>query len=285
MANFSTPDKISDFYSYDANVDVYYKLDETSYHTFSDCNLRINAWNNNNTQVLTDYWIYSNTGGYVNLGTSLGLAIRSGWRFEVYAYSGGTATTSKLFVQRLAGTTTTIVDNCNWQETSVHTFTVYSGGYYQILAEGGSCLANVSLSQNVGQLYDGCSISIDTYGWMEGTAANGNAFSAFSSGDTLTTNGERGANNGTYITFGVDYGGYSTAKARTYIGANPNNVTVSSVIATGAYAPCTTMYTFIDVNGVRRTTGFYSQGNNVQVNFTFSPSAIDYTCNIGLEQY
>jgi hypothetical protein len=279
-ANFSTPDKISDFYNYNGNVDVYYKLDETSYHTFSDANLRINAWDNNNTQVLTDYWIYTNTGGYVNLGSSLGLAIRSGWRFEVYVTSFGNSTTSSIRVQRLAGTTTTIVEDCNWLETGAYSFTVYSGGYYEILAEGGSCLANIYTSQNTGQLYDGCSESIDTYGWTEGTAANGVGFGPYTSGNTLTYNSEKpynpGVNDGTFLTFG----GNTATSAR-----SGNNVIVTSVIASAAYPPCTTMYTFIDVNGVRRTTAFYSQGSNVQISFTFNPSAFDYTCNIGLEQY
>jgi len=286
-ANFSTPDSISEFRNYDGSITVYYKLDETSYHGFSDCNLRINAWDNNNTQVLSEYWIYISTGGYIDLGGSIGADIKSGWRFEVYATSFGNPTTSAINVQRAARTLTTIVNDCNWQETGAHTFTVYSDGIgfnviYYILAEGGSCLANIYNYQNVGQLYDGCSISIDTYGWTEGTAANGVGFSSFTTGNTLTYNSEKAAhpeigyNDGTYLTFG----GNTFTRAR-----SGNNVTVSSVIQSGEYPPCSTMYTFIDVNGVRRTTGFYSQGNNVQINFTFNPSAIDYTCNIGLEQY
>jgi len=100
--------------------------------------------------------------------------------------------------------------------------------------------ATINYSQNTGQLYDGCSMSMDSYGQWEGTAENGAYDGPFNS--SQTTNSERGNDAGTFLTFGGNGVGYVKGRSTVTISAFSNGY--------GA-CPCQPIYSFINVNGVR----------------------------------
>ena len=132
--------------------------------------------------------------------------------------------------------------------------------------------ATVTMYEDLGGLYDGCSETIDTGCWLEGSNPDGGYIGPW--GSSYTTNSERGSNNGTFLTFG----GNTQASVR-----GNSTVYVRNVIYTAAYAPCQSIYGYIKFNGSTVATANYSQGNNVTIyyNFTASPNT-SYTVNCGL---
>ena len=118
--------------------------------------------------------------------------------------------------------------------------------------------ATVNFDQNVGQLYDGCCMSMDSYGEFHGQGPefgtiNGN-YGAY------TTNSELGSNAGTFLTFG----GYSGATVH-----GRTTVTIYSVTNGYGVSPNTAMYNFINVNG-SRVANANSNAGFVQVSYSFT---------------
>ena len=107
--------------------------------------------------------------------------------------------------------------------------------------------AYITFSINVGQLYDGCSMSMDFYGFWEGTDVGGYYIGPFSGGGNAgynVTNNERGTNAGTFLTFNGGNGtGYVIGDSTVSITAYSNGYGAS---------PCTPIYSFINTGGVRR---------------------------------
>ena len=105
--------------------------------------------------------------------------------------------------------------------------------------------ATINYSENTGQLYDGCSMSMDSYGQWEGYNVNGDYIGPYGGGGGggyNLTNSERGTNAGTFLTFG----GYGTGYVR-------GRSTVSIAAFSNGYGacPCQPIYSFINVNGSR----------------------------------
>jgi hypothetical protein len=136
--------------------------------------------------------------------------------------------------------------------------------------------AIINYNQNTGQLYDGCSMSMDSYGQLEGQDVGGYYFGPYGGGGNLgynITNSERGTNNGTFLTFG----GYGTIYAR-----GRSTVTVTAYTNGYGACPCQPIYSFINMNGVRRantntTCGFTA----ISYSFTVEPGTT-YTVEFGV---
>jgi hypothetical protein len=120
----------------------------------------------------------------------------------------------------------------------------------------------ITYYQNTGQLYDGCSMSMDSYGEWYGTAANGGGIGPF--GSSQTTNTERGNDAGTFLTFG----GNGTGTVQ------PGS-TVTVVAYSNGYGacPCQPIYSFINVDGVRRA--------NTNTTCGFTQISYSFTINSG----
>lgn len=235
MAGKSTSDSISEFYGFNAqNLSVYYGNDESSYG--GDANLRINVWNNNGTQVVSDFWVWGTGSG--NLQSATGVVLKSGFTIQVYAYNWG-ASTQRLYVQNTT-TNAMLFDSCDWNQVGPFTFTIYANNSYSIQCISNYCTSTINYSQNTGQLYDGCSMSMDSYGQVEATSANGNYDGPW--GSSQTTNSERGNDAGTFLTFG----GNGTMSVRSGYG-----VTISAYSNGYGACPCQPIYSFINVNGTR----------------------------------
>ncbi len=131
--------------------------------------------------------------------------------------------------------------------------------------------ATVNMSQNVGQLYDGCGMNMDSYGYFEGSNPDGGYSGPY--GGSYMTNTERGSNNGTFLTFG----GSCSASIR-----GNSTVTISSFSHGYGLSPCTPIYVFINVNGTRVANANSNAGQvGVYYSFTASPNTT-YNIEIGI---
>jgi hypothetical protein len=120
--------------------------------------------------------------------------------------------------------------------------------------------ATINMSQNIGQLYDGCSMSMDSFGHFESTDPNGGYQGPYNG--SFTSNTERGANAGTFLTFG----GSSSATVR-----GKSSVSVTAFGHGYGACPCQPMYVYINVNGVRRANTNATCGY-VQIGYSFTAS-------------
>jgi hypothetical protein len=135
--------------------------------------------------------------------------------------------------------------------------------------------ANVIMYEDNGQLYDGCSFSVDHGCFFEATDPDGNYIGPWGSSGNYVYNSFTGTGGtGTFQTFG----GYSQSNVR-----GNSVVYIRSIAYTHDYPPCTTTYAYVNFNGSRVATVAYSQGNNVVASyeFTVSPNT-SYTVNCGL---
>lgn len=131
--------------------------------------------------------------------------------------------------------------------------------------------ATINMSQNVGQLYDGCSMSMDSSGFYSGLDPNFGGISAFGGGSPFTSNPERAA--GSFVTFGSSCS--STVHGRT-------SVTVVSESQGYGVSPCQPIYCYINVNGVRvANTQSVAGYTNCQYTFT-AAAGTTYTVEVGL---
>ncbi len=132
--------------------------------------------------------------------------------------------------------------------------------------------ATVTMYEDIGVLFDGCSISIDHGCFYEATDPDGYYIGPWGGGYTFNT--ERGSNIGSFLT----NGGYSQSSVR-----GNSIVYIRSIVYNADYPPCRTTYVYINFNGSRVATGTYSQGNNVVVTYDFTavPNT-SYTVNCGL---
>lgn len=131
--------------------------------------------------------------------------------------------------------------------------------------------AAVNMSQNVGQLYDGCSMSMDSYGWIVSTDPNFGYQGPFSG--NFMSNTESGTNAGTFLTFG---GSCSLTVHGRY------GVTIYASSNGYGASPCQPIYSFINVGGIRRANTNTNSGyTEISYSFTASPSTT-YSVEIGL---
>ena len=131
--------------------------------------------------------------------------------------------------------------------------------------------ATVNMSQNVGQLYDGCSMSMDSYGWIISTDPDFGGQGPF--GGNYMTNTERGANAGSFLTFG---GSCSLTVHGRY------GVTIIASSNGYGLSPCQPIYSFINVGGVRRANTNTNSGyTEISYSFTADPGST-YSVEIGL---
>jgi hypothetical protein len=136
--------------------------------------------------------------------------------------------------------------------------------------------AYITYSQNTGQLYDGCSMSMDSYGQWEGTDVGGYYIGPWAGGGNAgynVYNSERGTNAGTFLTFGGNGWGYVMGRS---------TVTVTAFSNGYGACPCQPIYSFINMNGVRRantntTCGFTA----ISYSFTAEPGA-NYSIEFGV---
>ncbi len=136
--------------------------------------------------------------------------------------------------------------------------------------------AYITYSQNTGQLYDGCSMSMDSYGQWEGTDVGGYYIGPWAGGGNAgynVYNSERGTNAGTFLTFGGNGWGYVMGRSTVTISAYSNGY--------GA-CPCQPIYSFINVNGSRvantnTTCGFTA----ISYSFTAQPGT-NYSIEFGV---
>jgi hypothetical protein len=131
--------------------------------------------------------------------------------------------------------------------------------------------ATINMSQNTGQLYDGCSMSMDGYGWFNSTDPNFGGQGAFDGSFISST--ERGTNAGTFLTFG---GSCSATVHGSY--------SVTIIAASNGYgaSPCQPIFSFINVDGVRRANTNTNSGYT-EISFTFTASpGTTYNVEIGL---
>lgn len=266
MASKGTPDSISEFYGFNAsNVAVYYNNDESSYG--GDANLRIYVWDNNGTNILSEFWLWGTTSG--NLASAAGITLKAGYRIQIYAYNWG-ASTMRLYAQN-ATTGGMLYDSCEWNGVGPYEFTLAPNTSYNVGCIGNYCTSVISYSQNTGQLYDGCSMSMDSYGQLEGTSANGNYIGPW--GSSQTTNSERGNDAGTFLTFG----GNGTATVR-----SGSAVTISAFSNGYGACPCQPIYSFINVNG-GRVANTNTTCDWTGIYYTFYPSAhTNYSVEFGV---
>jgi hypothetical protein len=127
----------------------------------------------------------------------------------------------------------------------------------------------VLMNQNVGGLYDGCSMSMDSWGWFEGTDPNFGGISAFGGDFTYNTEGRVG----TFITFGGSSS--SPIHGRT-------NVSVHAASQGYGASPCQPIYSYINYNG-SRVNATNTNSGYTEIIYTFTVNPGDYiTLEIGL---
>ena len=131
--------------------------------------------------------------------------------------------------------------------------------------------STVNMSQNVGQLYDGCSMSMDSYGWFVSTDPNFGYQGPYEGSFISST--ERGANAGTFLTFG---GNCSATVHGSY------GVTIYASSNGYGLSPCQPIFSFINVDGVRRANTNTNSGyTEISFSFTANPGTT-YNVEIGL---
>lgn len=250
----STPDSISEFYGFNAqNVSVWYSNDESTYG--GDANLRIYVWDNNGNNILSEFWLWGTTSG--NLASAAGITLRAGYRVQIYCYNWG-ASTLRLYAQN--GTTGGMMyDSCDWNGVGPYEFYIQPNTTYNVGCVGNYCTSWINYSQNTGQLYDGCYMSMDTYGQVEATSANGNYDGPW--GSSQTTNSERGNDAGTFLT----YGGNGSMTVR-----SGSTVTVSAYSNGYGNGPCQPIYSYINVNG-SRVANTNTNADWTGISYSFTP--------------
>lgn len=128
--------------------------------------------------------------------------------------------------------------------------------------------AYITFAISPGQLYDGCSMSMDSYGQWEGTDVGGYYIGPFGGGGNAgydVYNNERGYNAGTFLTFDGGNGwGYVLAGSTVTVSAFSNGYGVS---------PCQPIFSYINVDGVRRA--------NTNTNAGFTAIYYSFTANSG----
>jgi hypothetical protein len=136
--------------------------------------------------------------------------------------------------------------------------------------------ATINYYQNTGQLYDGCSMSMDTYGQLEGQDVGGYYYGPWGGGGNAgynITNSERGTNAGTFLTFGGNGTIYARGRSTCTVSAYSNGYGVS---------PCQPIYSYINVNGVRvANTNTNAGWTGISYAFTAQPGTT-YTVEFGV---
>lgn len=136
--------------------------------------------------------------------------------------------------------------------------------------------ATINYYQNTGQLYDGCYMSMDTYGHLEGEDVGGYYYGPWGGGGNAgynITNSERGTNAGTFLTFG----GSGTIYAR-----GRSTCTVSAFSNGYGNGPCQPIFSYINVNGVRvANTNTNADWTGIYYSFTVQPG-VTYTVEFGV---
>lgn len=131
-AGKSTPDSMSEFYGYASTpATVYYSNDESSFG--GDANLRIQVWDNNGNNILSDWWVWGTQTG--NLGTDTGITFRAGYTIEVYAYNWG-ASIQHLWVEQ---NNSIVFTECSNPGCGPYNVTVGAGDAIWIYNLGNSC--------------------------------------------------------------------------------------------------------------------------------------------------
>ncbi len=134
----------------------------------------------------------------------------------------------------------------------------------------------ITYSQNVASLYDGCCMSMDSYGHWEGTDVGGYYIGPFGGGGNAgynVYNSERGTNAGTFLTNAGNGWGYVIGDSTVTISAFSNGYGLS---------PNTPIYSFINVDGIRRANTNTNSGfTAIYYSFTASPGTT-YSIEFGL---
>ena len=155
------------------------------------------------------------------------------------------------------------------------TIVAFGGGPYEFARFRGfsSNPYYTIMYENVGQLYDGCYMSLDHFGWAEGVDRYGSGYGPW--GGPVAYNNERGVNQGTFLT----YAGY----CEFYTRAN-STCTITSYARGYGNNPCQPMFIYINRNyGRVRTEYYYAGGGDQQIIYGFSSGAGGYErIDIGL---
>jgi len=131
--------------------------------------------------------------------------------------------------------------------------------------------ATINMSQNTGQLYDGCSMSMDSYGWLNSTDPDFGAQGPF--GGNYMSNTERGSNAGTFLTFG---GSVSATVHGSY------GVTIIASSNGYGLSPCQPIFSFINLNG-SRVANTNTNAGYTEISYTFTANpGTTYSVEIGL---
>lgn len=134
----------------------------------------------------------------------------------------------------------------------------------------------INYSQNTGQLYDGCSMSMDSYGQLEGQDVGGYYYGPYGGGGNAgynITNSERGTNAGTFLTFGGNGVIY---------GRGRSNVTITAFSNGYGVSPCQPIYSYINLNGTRVANTNTNAGSTaISYTFTAQPGTT-YTVEFGV---
>lgn len=120
-----------------------------------------------------------------------------------------------------------------------------------------------------GQTYDGCSMSMDSYGQFNGTGRYGEYVGPWGNYREYNTEGH----GGTFLTYGGSCAAYMRANS---------TVTVYSFCNGYGACPCQPMYAFINVNGVRRATVQCNCGYNETAYSFTAVSGVTYNIEIGV---
>jgi hypothetical protein len=136
--------------------------------------------------------------------------------------------------------------------------------------------AYITYSQNVGSLYDGCCMVMDSYGQWEGTDVGGYYIGPFGGGGNEgynVYNSERGTNIGTFLTDGGNGWGYVIGDSTVTVTAFSNGYGLS---------PNTPIFSFINMNGIRRANTNTNAGFTA-ISFSFTAvSGATYSVEWGL---
>ncbi|CAB4121805.1 hypothetical protein UFOVP19_8 [uncultured Caudovirales phage] len=127
----------------------------------------------------------------------------------------------------------------------------------------------ITMSENTGQLYDGCSMSLDSYGFYEISDRNRGYTGPW--GGNINYNTEGGG--GTFVTFGGSAQSTITGRTGVYIISYANGYGVT---------PCQPMYCYINVNGVR-VANTQATAGMVTAEYSFTAAGgTNYSIEIGV---
>ena len=119
-----------------------------------------------------------------------------------------------------------------------------------------------------GSVYDGCSMSMDSYAYFTGTGPSGQYIGPWGDYREYNTDGF----GGTFLTYGGSCAAYVRA-----------NTTVTIINSSNGYGncPCQTMYNIININGTRVSTVGAGCGTDSSYSFT-ALSGVTYNIEIGV---